>query len=399
MLTTIDDANKARHAPSNTFLTLEEILNRELGKLTNVEHFKELDCFINNDKDCAEFINTLVAENEDDDIIQIPPEGSELFKISQRRAQHTVLTYLLGLAFLPFVEQFLFSSNKKNTHSNSQDFLEDWRITAIFHDIGYFNKHITNSDYNLREGVTYWLLTDDYTDVRNKPLGCLNNFSCKFPSSFAYTYAEIESYDKYSRERRSGQNGGERIDHGILGGTSSFNMLVRRIKNNQKVLTLYDHALIHAKKACMAIAQHNIYKSDSDENDAKLPDALYPKLAFTSFFRISQNTPLLLFLSLVDTIECVKKFSKGESEKQYFKSLTVLRKVNMSISDNSIMLDLSELKAECDKKSVNSGNNNLLKIFNDYYTGITDLPKWTKFNVSADSHRENILIISLPNKE
>lgn len=63
------------------------------------------------------------------------------------------------------------------------------------------------------------------------------------------------------------------------------------------------------------------------------------------------------------------------------------------------MLDLSELKAECDKKSVNSGNNNLLKIFNDYYTGITDLPKWTKFNVSADSHRENILIISLPNKE
>lgn len=395
MLTIIDNANKASLSPSNAFLTLEEILNRELDRLTNVEHFKELDCFLNTDEDCAEFVNILAAEN----IMHIPPEGSDIFKISQKRAPHTVLTYLLGLAFLPFAEQFLSSTNNKNVYSNPQEFLEDWRITAIFHDIGYFNKHITNSDYNLREGVTYWLLTDDYTDVRNKPLGCLNNFSCKFPSSFAYTYAEIESYDKYSRERRNGKKDGERIDHGILGGTSSFNRLVRRVKNNQKVSTQYDHALIHAKKACMAIAQHNIYKSNSDTDNAKLPDVLYPKLASTSSFRISQKNPLLLFLSLVDTIECVKKFSKGESEKQYFKSLTVLRKVNMSISDNSIMLDLSELKAECDKKSANSGNNNLQKIFNNYYTGIIDLPKWTKFNVSADSHRENILIISLPNEE
>lgn len=398
MFTAIDVAYKTSNMSSTSFLTLEQILDCELGKLPINKHFKNLNLFLNNDNDCAEFINILAAEN----IMHIPPNGDNIFKISKKRAQHTVLTYLLGLAFLQFAEQFIFSSSSDNADLERKEFLEDWRVTAIYHDIGYFNKHITDSAYDLREDVTYWLLTDSYTNVRNKSLECLNGFYCNFPSIFAYKYKEIESYDKYSRERRRrkyiNRTDVEFIDHGILGATSSFNMLVSRIKSDQGSLD-HDHALIRTKKACMTIAQHNIYKSDSVTDDANLPDILRPKLASTSSFRISRNTPLLLFLSLVDTIECVKKFSKGKLGDRYFQALSVLRYVKMSISRDKIILDLSELKAEWDKKTAESDDDKLKENFGNYYNGIIGLPKWTEFNVSADDTRENILTISLSDKE
>lgn len=78
---------------------------------------------------------------------------------------------------------------------------------------------------------------------------------------------------------------------------------------------------------------------------------------------------------------------------------SVLRYVKMSISRDKIILDLSELKAEWDKKTAESDDDKLKENFGNYYNGIIGLPKWTEFNVSADDTRENILTISLSDKE
>ena len=71
----------------------------------------------------------------------------------------------------------------------------------------------------------------------------------------------------------------------------------------------------------------------------------------------------------------------------------------MSISRDKIILDLSELKAEWDKKTAESDDDKLKENFGNYFNGIIGLPKWTEFNVSADDTRENILTISLSDKE
>lgn len=94
------------------------------------------------------------------------------------------------------------------------------------------------------------------------------------------------------------------LNHGIYGGAYLFNRLMKKPLHMRK-------EQLYIKAVCMCIAQHNIFKSTSDEIDQKLDEYLsLEKLKHNSDFKINEEYPLLLFLSLVDTIECVKNLVK-----------------------------------------------------------------------------------------
>ena len=122
--------------------------------------------------------------------------------------------------------------------------------------------------------------------------------------------------------------------------------------------------------------RHNIFKSSSKECDRKYPEGLLKKLGHDSSFRINRKTPLLLLLSLVDTIECVKKFGKKDQEdngNKSFEALTVLKSIFVFSDKEKIEIDLSEFAKKMKKKGIDK---------EEYWKSISTLSNWTELKVT-----------------
>lgn len=384
MRTAIKEKNKRLDCSESSFHSLEDIINRELESNPNRYLYQDLSSFITKDKDSAKFINNLVDET----ILNVPEEGDKLYEIAESRARHTVVNYFIGLALLPFANQFFLVSDNRNDYTQSDEFKQEWLITAAYHDYGYFLKDINNSDLDLERSVTYYLLCNDYDYGKYPFLHCLENFREIFPGFFAYEYEEIIAYDEYSRKWRKEDNStAELVDHGILGATRAFDSITKSVAKAYSQNIRLATKLVRAKKAMITIAQHNIYKSSSPEKDNMMPKILKRKLSQASSIRISTKTPFLLFLSLVDTIECVKKFSKATNSGGYLETLTVLKAVKVAVSENEIKLDLSELRSKWNNKSEET--------YTRYIEGIKSLDSWTQFHVCLSPDNKDILIITL----
>ena len=140
--------------------------------------------------------------------------------------------------------------------------------------------------------------------------------------------------------------------------------------------------LLVIKASCLTIAQHNIFKSASIEDDIRYGDSLR-KLHSTSEFVINSSTPLLFLLSLVDTFECVKKLSKSENSNQSFKTLTVLSGISLYVSQEEILVDFSEL----DKRVERKWDETLKDNYKKYRESLFDMKSWTSFKIeSVDNH-------------
>ena len=100
------------------------------------------------------------------------------------------------------------------------------------------------------------------------------------------------------------------------------------------------------------------------------------KLGHDSSFRINRKTPLLLLLSLVDTIECVKKFGKKDQEdngNKSFEALTVLKSIFVFSDKEKIEIDLSEFAKKMKKKGIDK---------EEYWKSISTLSNWTELKVT-----------------
>lgn len=160
-------------------------------------------------------------------------------------------------------------------------------------------------------------------------------------------------YDKYAREYHREKNHQEKIDHGILGGMLLFQNGIRAYKKEKCDYCEMETVM----RSAITIAQHNIYKSPNKETDQRYPQNLLEKLACESDFRIDMKTPLLLLLSIVDTVECAKKLGrpkksahKGEKGLSV-QNVTILKKIYVEVDNERILLDYSRLychiKKEC----------------------------------------------------
>lgn len=249
-----------------------------------------------------------------------------------------------------------------------------WLLVSLNHDRGYFSKKIENRSFDY-DSFKFKLFTDDYLDE----LVFLRSFPTKYPDAFAYTYKEILAYDQYARsyhEEKSkmrSEKDGEHIDHGILGGAITFNEMIKQLKESE--LKLDEVKVCICKYCSLTIAQHNIFKSSNKQQDKKYPKLLRQKLGSDSPHRISKETPLLLFLCLVDTVEAVKKFSKGENSDKFLATLTTLKSIKVEIKENELILDLTELQ-----KRTNKNNKSMKGTFVNYLEALKGMETWTNFH-------------------
>lgn len=362
--------------------TLYELFNEQLSLFPNNKSYpyKSIEEFIFDDEKSVKFINRLnYGENTMyNDVIKND--------ISQGRARHSIISLFLGLILGKFKKLFENCSSilKKNDNdlSSYEKYLNFklWMITAINHDYGYHSRYVLENVPIERLPIKYDLF-DDKINFNYIPL---MDYSSKYSHVLKNNYNQIKEYYIYSQKFHNKNNDIERNDHGILGALLLYDRVNRKYANqfNECVINknyinenFQSIDMLLYKTACLTIAQHNIYKSKCEENDE-----LYgPKLShlyYNSKYVIDEKYVLLYLLTLVDTIECVKLFSKSESETKYFETLTILKNIELLVKDDEITIDFSKLynKIKKDKEE-------LIKKIIKHMDNIKDLSSWTTFNV------------------
>ena len=367
--------------------TLYTLMNKQLHYLDVPEEYRSLEKFIESDDTCVAFIQYILHDDE----FTEPEAGSDLYKFAKARARHSVITFLMGLVLADFagitqnISEYIAELTKHVYTKKDNNYLKAWMITSLYHDKGYYSKHLSNDKLDYKKTFTHYLLTDYYS---NQKLFCLNDFAKFHSSFFAHSYEQITSYDQYARVYHTREEDNfERIDHGILGGILVFNDLVRKALKTSK----YDMDFLLAKACCITIAQHNIFKSSSADKDKEYPTDL-SYLYHDSPFRINIDTPLLLFLCLVDTLECVKKFSKEENEKSSLQTKTVLSSIALTVNEDKIYINLSKLRKRINDKK----NPAFSKTYAGYRKSVAGLHTWTVFNSVPLADDSDEIIITLP---
>lgn len=354
------------------FKSLKERIEEELSALNVPMDFRSLDSFIIDGKKSAAFIRFML----NDETFDVPEEKSDLYEIAEMRARHSAVTFLVGLVFRKFGGLFDAIPMILNMEGQKKS-MQMWLIASLYHDKAYSSAYIKRTALNLERTFDPFLLTDDITDSQ---LECLRNYSTCYPDTLAHTYADILKYDAYAINYHNSHDTKEKRDHGILGGVMMFSELANKALAQKKETEL---PII---KACsLAVAQHNIFKSNEKYDDDYRKFGLDTLLS-SSPFRIHIEKALLLFLSLVDTIECVKKFSKSQNENRYLETLTTLKCIKMAVSEDQIVVDLSELNKEIKKKKSDELESALI----DYKKALKGIGEWT--DICAECGQDDNLI-------
>lgn len=339
--------------------------------------YSSLEEIIADEKKCASVLRRVL----NDESFEIP--SGKHYEIVQGRAEHSMINYVLGLVFQEFADLFecIDVVVEKNIMRNKKAADEAWFSVALNHDVGYFRKHILDENLDYEKVHKYYLFKDNYVKAYERKYDCLNGMSSQVPALYAFTYSEILEYDVRDRERRRNSSGYEKINHGIYGGADFFDRMLRKFDKED---IIENEAVKMVKAVAITIAQHNLYKSNSTENNHFYPS----KLWYESDFVIGKEYPLLLFLALIDTVECVKKLGRTNNRKSFFQAKTVLKSIRVKVNRYSIEIDYSELKARLEKKKDES----LIRNYNSYIDGVKDLSSWTCFKVNTIENEDVLRI-------
>ncbi len=351
------------------------LMDKALKSKTEIFKDWSLEEIIVDEKKCASVLRNVL----NDESFQIP--NGERYKIVQGRAEHSIINYALGLVFCEFADLFecIDRVMEKHITEGMKTANEVWFYVALNHDVGYFHKSISDQNLDYEKKHKYYLFKDKYEDTK---YDCLNGMSYKVPELYAFTYSEILEYDKKDRERRQKDASNcEKINHGIYGGVYYFDRMLCKFEKEKNVES---KRVKMVKTVAITIAQHNIYKSNSTKDNQFYPS----KLWYGSDFVIGKEYPLLLFLALIDTVECVKKLGRTNNRQSFFQAKTVLKSISVKVDRYSIEIDYSELKARLDKKE----NDLLSQNYKNYINSVKGLPSWTCLKVD-DIENEDVLRI------
>ena len=315
---------------------------------------------------------------------------SKVYRYPQERARHIAISFLFGMVlseFCGFYESLPEVLNRGNDAPLTKAALAQrmWLITSLSHDNGYALKELSDNKLDIKGTYKRFLLTDTYNDPQ---MTSIQNFTVDYPRVFAHNYEQILAYNDYIRKYKDWDPPHEVNDHGILGGVDMFNHLTRNMQN----MNAQELALI--KACCLTVAQHNIFKSGGHKYDNKYSEFKLDHLLSTSNFRITRETPLLLFLCLVDTIECMKRFSKGATQGSYLQATTILEKIYLYVDKDQIVLDFTRLKAHIDAKDKKVAGE-LNPIYQRHLNTLKSFHTWTVFKGEADPKNENIITVTL----
>jgi hypothetical protein len=347
----------------NTYLNIDGLclgLNKvSYDILKNVP----FDDFIDDENLCIDFIRSVLIDD------------STNIVLNKGRSKHIIITWLLGVSIQKSFNLKLDDGDIGSLFNN-----QIWLQTAITHDYGYFRKELMDENLTIQNLTnSYSLLTDDYS-IYDEEFHRLNNFS-KLHSAkayFTYTYQEIVNYFNYRKEQlNKTKDEHEKNDHGIIGGCIAFKKYCKGVERDLKhALKPSIAIMLQQKIACFTTASHNVYKSDSFETDEVYKRYELNDLLFNSAKRVTLSNKLLLLLSLVDTIECSKRFiSTGES-RSYIQQSTILKYVRLDLFNNQAILDFSDFRKFIKEKR--KDNEMIIKL-DKHINSILDINSWTDF--------------------
>lgn len=342
------------------------------------KEYKSIDEFIFDDKKCYSLIMHELKLNQNAE--------EALPKANLYRASHIMITFLLGY----MIGRELHLLEGTDIFKKTPDCFDGklWQLTAIAHDYGYFSKKLSKMEDLTTFCRPFDLLTDSYTENQLK---CLNNFSQKYGVVLTHSYSTIKDYYKCKQElcEMNLLSSDEINDHGIVGGCLLFckiaKVLCESNRDDMKNLIFY------YKTACLIAAQHNIFKSSEEKFDLVYNNFENLKnLVSTSDYKVGKNNRLLFLLSIVDTIECVKRFSKKQNPKTYLQTKTILKKVKMEITESRIIIDFTNLYEFIKTRKENG---ELKKTLNKHCESIMNLNKWVTCSTCRNESNDNIIVI------
>lgn len=320
--------------------------------------------------------------------------------VSSNRTAHSVATYTQGLIFENFND---FKNQFQNALEGEASSIVDpdeslnqelWLLTSLNHDRGYLNINALKNPNYSRRGMAK---KDLFCDSDDFP------FSTIYTRVLAYNYDELLGYEKYAVEYHSKNNDDEKYDHGFLGAALTYNELMKGKSND---LDRRSHVI--AKTVALTIAQHNIFKSSSVSSDLEYRKYKLERLCSDSLYKIGMNTPLLMFLDLVDTLEFIKRFGekRKNSTDKYSPFITInklLSLVQIEVTKEKIVLDLSKLYEYIIEKRIDADKTvpfSLMNRYESYVNGIMGLPKWTWFNSKKEKDKEiYIITMDIPSED
>lgn len=368
--------------------SLFDLFNEILVKICEKEklNYESISDFITDDKKAATFINSLSYDNANIILSGINTD------VSQARARHSVITLFLGYIFFEFagIRDIIFKTyNSIFENDNNNDICYKlWRDISINHDYGYFSSHLKNFSSRDSLGLKYDLLTSKEI-VESK----------FYKSTLKLDLLDLLNYFNYSIEYHKKEKY-EKVDHGILGACLIYsrelyeifkeNSKNKIIKESQEKEKLIKSIYLYYQIVCLTIAQHNVFKSKNEESDKIYKKFNLNRLLSNSDYSVNLSTPLLGLLSLVDTIECVKKFSRSVSSESYLETITVLKNIDLEVTTSMITIDASKLYNIIRKKNTDS----LKNTFETWISNITGIGKWTGF-ICEDNTLEEKFYITL----
>ncbi len=210
--------------------SLLELLNIELEHFPNYKRvgYSSVLELITDDEVAAEFINHL--NYEDKKVFEL----KNTIPISQGRARHSVISFLLGLVIGKF--KGLFGSLSSAFNDNTVQYIEEisepyieywlWMLVSTNHDYGYYSKYVSQKIDLSDIEVKYDLFYDD----NSIPYEPLHNFEEKYPKVLKLPYEKIKKYFDYSKFYHEKEGDHEELcDHGILGGVLIYDKAVSKI--------------------------------------------------------------------------------------------------------------------------------------------------------------------------
>ena len=338
------------------------------NSIINPKAFRDL---INDDTACLELINSIL---EFDDAKPI---------LNKERASHIIVTWLLGFGI--DIKAFKIKSADGFQTAFYQSL---WTHTALIHDYGYFRKEIRDRETtidNLQD--KYKLLTDYYEDDFLK---CLNGFetSPETHSIMTYDYMTISRYFEYIKYRNLTSDE-EKCDHGIVGGCLGFRKYCESIAR-AKGINPSDRLTRIYKSACLVTASHNVFKSSDKRCDQVYVEFGLNQITSDKQACITRENKLLYILSIVDTIECTKRFSRRNDSANYLEQRTVLQNVDIVAEENQVTVDYSKLYSYLVKKRKNDYMaNNLVQHIED----VRALSSWVNCETETVEGNEYAIII------
>lgn len=330
---------------------------------------------------------------------------SEILPDNLYRCQHTFVTFLLGWAI---AKRYGLLDGINVINTLPDEYL--WILTSLVHDYGYIKAGIAH-EISLEElDSKYRLLSDA---CMFKQLDSTKGYSSTYPQFMTYSYDTISNYYIFRHQALKlypPSKDYEANDHGIYGACKCYEEYcdfyikeeyprycitpsdnadnikrmgydLYRSTNRPEIVQLARTEPLLYKTACLISAQHNMFRSSNSTSDLVYEKFGLKPLLSTEPIAIDKNSPLLFLLSLVDTIECTKRFEKIPlKESGYTTGIpiqSVLKSVRIQLDDDGIIIDYSSLHQEINNCDSSIRDTSQIEL-NKQISNVIGLKDWVK---------------------